>query len=546
MIHIKTHGIKSTITFCFFVVVLSVMGSSCSTYKVHDNYYLNGATYYNDSLPLYVTFFGDIVFESPKEIDNQKIRQRVRGIRGIASKNLLLSGKTNAPPNYEVLLFAKEHLHQTLKQDTIIINEDPQKKHILFKRFHDKKEISLLLCPLYVDKNYRSIRSDGQTILNSIRFTKADKELTYFDVFNTYKSNSNHLFTIDKLKKAPVHQKNEWLLFQLITTLNSFTQNNTTHDSLINTFEASRKKEIQPLIDTLIKTSKPYQGQSAIEEIKKAAKQTKIVMLNENHWYPKHRKLATKLLQPLQEVGYNYLAIEAVNKDQDSILNARGYPVKSTGYYTREPHFGALIRKAKQLGYTIIGYDEIETDHRDKTQAMNISTVISSKSDAKIFIYAGLDHVLEEKSLDKMAYHVKELTKIDPLTINQSELVASTKEELSLFPSNLFTSHKKIKSSTDFLVLNNFSVTLEDTFQNLQNKEILVNDTRTNQNVQVSIYTLHEYEKHKSNSIPILNLIKKTYKGKLNIKLPTGMFWMKIMDIEDKVLHSDKIIINID
>ncbi|MBK7637262.1 MAG: hypothetical protein IPJ13_25495 [Saprospiraceae bacterium] len=44
-------------------------------------------------------------------------------------------------------------------------------------------------------------------------------------------------------------------------------------------------------------------------------------------------------------------------KKADSILQYEGYPTLKSGYYTKEPQFGNLVRAAHKKGFKIFGYE---------------------------------------------------------------------------------------------------------------------------------------------------------------------------------------------
>src|SRR5690606_37224012 len=172
------------------------------------------------------------------------------------------------------------------------------------------------------------------------------------------------------------------------------------YSEIIEKFEEKRKKHLKPIISEVLQkhTGIEKNLEETINHIKSLAANEKIIMLNEMHWTPRHRIFATKLLEALKENGYTYLAVEAVNQDFVSDLNNRKYPTKNSGYYTREPFFGLFIRKAMDMGFAIVGYDEFETDNREKAQAVNLDKIFLKDTHAKVFVYAGIDHILENNA----------------------------------------------------------------------------------------------------------------------------------------------------
>ncbi len=166
---------------------------------------------------------------------------------------------------------------------------------------------------------------------------------------------------------------------------------------------------------------KPY---SASSYILNRAKKERIIIINESHIQPMHRVFTTSLLKGLYDEGYRYLALEALEAyGQDSILNIRKYPVIESGYYTKEPQYGNMIREALKIGYKIVAYEYGGNDwsHREEEQATNIKKILDKDSTAKILIHCGFGHGSEDASFSQklMGGLVKDYCKIDPFTINQ-------------------------------------------------------------------------------------------------------------------------------
>ena len=178
----------------------------------------------------------------------------------------------------------------------------------------------------------------------------------------------------------------------------------------------------------------------AKEYIIRQAKNEQIVILNEAHHIPIHRVFTATLLKELYKSGFRYLGAETLSH-QDSLLNQRKHPTLASGYYTKEPQYGNLIREALQLGYRLFPYEAATPEEfasgktREIAQARHIETIIKRDPKAKILIHCGYSHVFEtplESDWEKaMAGRLKEFTGIDPFTIDQqqwTELSDPTKE----------------------------------------------------------------------------------------------------------------------
>ncbi len=192
-------------------------------------------------------------------------------------------------------------------------------------------------------------------------------------------------------------------------------------------------------------TFKPY---DAISYIANIAKNHQIIILNEAHPKPLHRVFAEQLLDSLYTAGFRYLGLEALNMNPfdstkiiefDTLLNKRGYPYASpfTGTYTKEPQFGNFIRAAIRKGFYVFGYDVTAFQRRqmprDSAGALNVQRILLNDPDAKIFLFCGYSHLLEQPQpcpLDNpdcepwkyLAHYFKKITGIDALTINQEVL----------------------------------------------------------------------------------------------------------------------------
>ena len=161
------------------------------------------------------------------------------------------------------------------------------------------------------------------------------------------------------------------------------------------------------------------------------AKKTKYLILNEAHHSPNHRVFAKSLLKDLYKQGYRNLAVETLdfnNKYQDTLLNKRKYPLIQSGSYSREPQFGQFLREALRIGYTVIPYDVISSSISGKEREINAANaILAQEGEGKTFVYCGYDHALEGFMGDggweyAVAGHIKRLTGIDPLTINQTSI----------------------------------------------------------------------------------------------------------------------------
>ena len=164
-----------------------------------------------------------------------------------------------------------------------------------------------------------------------------------------------------------------------------------------------------------------------------------VVMMNEAHYNPATRTTLINGLEEFKKQGFKALAVEGLYNYEDAErLNQQGYPVVESGYYTREPLFGELIRQACKKGFTLINYEsQVECDNyehpdnnhcnsfRDSIQAVNLAKWVKQNPGEKLLVWAGHDHILEKNkgSWKHLAQYFQEMTGIDPLTIEQTNRV---------------------------------------------------------------------------------------------------------------------------
>jgi hypothetical protein len=186
-----------------------------------------------------------------------------------------------------------------------------------------------------------------------------------------------------------------------------------------------------------------HRARDARDAILAAADTAQVVMLNEAHHLAIHRAFTASLLEDFHRRGFRYLAVEAVSAE-DTALAARGYPAMKTGIYTKEPVFGDLVRRALELGFTVVGYDSFGTcdpaadggrqcfNVRDSLEAVNIVNRIFRKDPAaKVVVHAGYSHVVDKpyNGVVPMAARLREMTGIDPFTVDQTWMTEGSAPE---------------------------------------------------------------------------------------------------------------------
>ncbi len=159
-------------------------------------------------------------------------------------------------------------------------------------------------------------------------------------------------------------------------------------------------------------------------------KNNKVVMINEANDKPLHRAFTASLLEDLFRQGYHYLAMETLNNHKNTSLRKLNM---LTGHYTCEPVGGELVRKALDIGFTLVPYEENAADatpnEREYAQAANIYAILKKDTAAKIIVHAGYGHIEEGAKSDSsimMASYFKIISGINPLTIDQTEMTENS------------------------------------------------------------------------------------------------------------------------
>jgi len=240
-------------------------------------------------------------------------------------------------------------------------------------------------------------------------YKKYDSDRNFYKTYNYLKNN----------EQGYISSEYRRTYFDIMSVFMSWMKN---FSSAI-AFHDSLSKSIKPGGYTSINQ---YNKRDAAKYIDSLAINNRIIIINEGHYSSMNRYFVSELLDPLSKRGFKYLAIEALS-DVDTLINIRKFPLQFTsGFYTNEPFFGMLIRKAIALGYTLMSYESILPNQsqleRENAQAQNIyKQFINIDSTAKLLILCGYGHVYEKEIYESkyMAAFLKEITGIDPITIDQ-------------------------------------------------------------------------------------------------------------------------------
>ena len=223
---------------------------------------------------------------------------------------------------------------------------------------------------------------------------------------------------------------------------------------------------------------KRFKPKNALDIISKTAEKYNIVITNEAHYQPQNRVFTSLLLAKLYKQGFRYFCVEDLrfnDSTENTELNKRKYPLKSSGYYIVEPQYGNLVREALNIGYKLVNYEhypsvEIKDPQqqwqaRETGQAKNIGAILLKDPKAKIFVYCGYGHLNENPSGEGgfMGRMLKKNFNIDPLTIDQVNLLeeyndtyynlTDVKEPSVYLADNEFFNNPKVGTQTDMSVV---------------------------------------------------------------------------------------------
>ena len=151
----------------------------------------------------------------------------------------------------------------------------------------------------------------------------------------------------------------------------------------------------------------------------------------------------------LRKLGYTHLAAETFGPN----MMSQGYVSYASGYYTRNPVYANFVRDAAKDGWKLVDYEHRPTDReadsklppderqrqRESGQARNLlERILAKEPQAKIFIFAGYGHAQKSTtgSVPMMADYFKQMSKIDPLSIDQALMFPHVRAEAehALYP----------------------------------------------------------------------------------------------------------------
>lgn len=159
----------------------------------------------------------------------------------------------------------------------------------------------------------------------------------------------------------------------------------------------------------------------ALEVIVRAARDSRVVMLNESHFRRAHRVFLGRLIEALHPLGFDALAAETFAQQAPATLED-GVPDTATGFYTADPAFAAALRRAHALKWAFVPYEPAtaaDREARETAQAEALATWLEANPGRRLLVYAGGSHISKHPDEGWMAARFAARTGIEPLTVAQ-------------------------------------------------------------------------------------------------------------------------------
>lgn len=493
--------------------ILLIMLTSCASSHVESIYTKDNkidketSVFSNEKLKVSVDFFDD--YSGSSSIDRKDYRMYKHLLKEyfpelkVREKNFLFTSYTVLPPYNVNALFSFPSKHPFPNRtvyDSIngcIAYTIEGKERVYIHTFclrqgqdYDwlKRETEQVVATYLLDEHY----NNWDRPVHANPFTLANE---YF------KDTTNYLSPVLALKDVGYQyssREERWSYLQAALTYGSFLQNNPMYNEL----RSELYKAAPPIKDSLL-----FADSLAMDYLVRSTCDKQVVMLNEAHWEPKGRYLCNLLLDTLYRCGFRYLAVEALG--EEDTLNQQKFPVQSSGFYTRDPIFGNMLRNALQLGYTVVSYDDGSAD-RERMQAENIyRKTILKDSLAKVLVYAGHGHIRKDSASNSsrlmMAYYFQKMTGIVPFTINQTRFEGNENSpQLAIWDSK--------DPNFDIVLTNNYVYPQimylpkdKTTRYDVPISDFIQSKLKWHGTLLLMVYVREEFEKYGFDAIPVLN-----------------------------------------
>lgn len=362
------------------------------------------------------------------------------------------------------------------------------------------------------DNKLQLINTEGQlsSLLkgeNTITYLAARKKI--IDKINSGSRELNYFKAINQLKDIPEDTILDYNLdnyyYQNLVTRISYLDN---LDTIHQTYEYYRSPST-----TVNPNNKFMVDGDAIDKVCEIAKAQKMLMINESHYDFRHRLFVYLLLDSLYKRGYKNLCLEALNSSSNNL-----YIKKEDGTYIIEPFFASLIRKAKEIGFNVYGYDTSAASipEREYGQAKNLYHLYLKDPNHKWVVLAGYAHINKRyfSSDSKSALQFfTQLAGFAPYSINQSLLSDIYDQRYSIADSSVgyyavdTSSYIYKNGQADLYIINNIKKhPFEAPFTSIApylKKYIIDVPQNINSSENIFIYVKNELDELKDSAIPV-------------------------------------------
>lgn len=222
-----------------------------------------------------------------------------------------------------------------------------------------------------------------------------------------------------------------------------------------------------------------YRPVDAKQAVLTLAETHRVLFINEAHHVPQGHAFILSLLKGLYQRGFRYYAAETFG-EEDGDLQKRGYPAQKTGYYTKEPVFGDVVRTALKLGFRLVPYEYVQPtkpsasdsdpfageDRRERGEAQNLcDRILKHDPHAKILVHAGYGHIGKRiammswsagemgakkggsGTLIPMAVYFQRISGIVPFSVDNSDLYAQSAPDYESLLYRYMTSRGLVKDA---------------------------------------------------------------------------------------------------
>lgn len=472
----------------------------------------------NDSLSLHLRAPADIRFIRDKDA----VRKRVRSLDAGHLSGVIAYGETTLPPHYSLLLM--------LDPESPIRTQDTSES-VRDTLLDDQRLV--LLCRSAEGAPSDVHEQDCRQIFESIRTGRTYREnlVSIFDLSDRY--GGQYYRALNEILAYPAGSRSEEdLRQQMALNYASFLAPDPVYDSLLT---RTLRTPLDTSLARVVRSAETNTTNEVRSTLLEEAAGHRIIMFNENHFFPQHRMLLQAMLPPLKKAGFELLALEALGEGQDSLLNQGRPPTVETGFYTRDPRYASLLREAQELGYRFVAYENTDPDRdREAGQAANLyQRTLAENDTSRVVVLAGLDHILErptESGRSWLAHRLHSRYGVDPLTVSQSHLnrYRHLVDSLALLPGSRLDRYEL--ASIDWLLVNNLP--LEDREPNFSYTN------GRSQRVQVSVYLRRErMDGYRFQDLVPLRSTLAGERETVRFRLPRGSHYLVVRSGEGRILE---------